>query len=205
MELEGSFNIFPLSELITMIAGSSVTGVLEVGVHQEGRLFSRDGRPYHASYADLVGVDAVSRLFELKDAPFRFVAGISCNEKTIHFDAWDLVAIAERQAQLVAYVRKYIPSMEWVPTLCDSGNGAQIQITESVWPLLTAIDGQRSVTAIAEFLGQVQIEVAAALARLIEQRLVAIEPPRTLIPHQAPSKSAPTRGLLDRLMATSSE
>jgi hypothetical protein len=205
MELEGSLTLFPLSELITMIAGSSVTGVLEVGVRQEGRLFSRDGRPYHAVYADLVGVDAVSRLFELKDAPFRFTAGIACDEKTIHFDAWDLVAIAERQAQLVAYVREHIPSMEWVPVLRDAGNGAQIQIHESIWPLLTAIDGQRSVAAITELLGQVQIEVAAAIAGLIEQNLVEIEPPRTRIPLQTPPKSASARGLLDRLMATSSE
>ena len=75
MQLDGTLDKFPLRELIEMIVYSSVTGVLETHAgHDVGRIFFRDGRPYHAVAGEWRGVDAIGAMFEERSAPFRFVA-----------------------------------------------------------------------------------------------------------------------------------
>jgi hypothetical protein len=71
VQLDGTLEKFPLRELIEMVVYSSVTGVLELAVGDGiGRLFFRDGRPYHAVAGEQVGADAVAAMFEERDAPF---------------------------------------------------------------------------------------------------------------------------------------
>ena len=60
MQLDGNLDKFPLRELIEMVVYSSVTGVLELRAGGDiGRLFFRDGQPYHASAGERVGIGAV--------------------------------------------------------------------------------------------------------------------------------------------------
>lgn len=179
MQLEGTLDKFPLRELIEMVTYSSVTGVLEVRLGQEiGQLFFKDGRPYHAQSGQLTGIDATAAMFEEHDAFFRFVADEESAESTMWQDSWEIIERSEELAGQWRSVRALIPSMQAVPLLHDAPAIGQVQISEAAWPVLAAIDGQRTVEQISEYLNLVLLDCCLALVFLIERGLIVIQPPR---------------------------
>ena len=223
MQLEGTLDKFPLRELIEMVTYSSVTGVLEVRVGAEvGQLFFRDGRPYHAQAGQLNGIDATASMFEERDALFRFVADEESAESTLWQDSWEIIERSEELAAQWRSVRLLIPSMDAVPVLHDSPALGQVQISEAAWPVLAAIDGQRTVQRISEYLNLVLLDCCLALVFLVERNLIVIQPPRQqakktklkrlalpstgATPEAEPAAAsspapAPTSGFLERLLA----
>ena len=179
MQLDGNLDKFPLRELIEMVTYSSVTGVLEVRTGDEiGQIFFTDGRPYHAVAGERAGLDAVAAMFEERDAPFRFVADQEIAETTIWHDTWELIERGEEQAQLWLGLRKRIASIECVPVLCGAPAASQVHISETAWPVLSAINGQRTVGEVAGYLNIVLVDAYQSLIVLADQGLVTIQPPR---------------------------
>ncbi len=84
MKLEGTLALFPLSELIAMVAYSSVTGALSIrGSGETGTLYFRDGLLYHARWGSLEGTPALAALLELQQAYFAFVSAITTEAETL--------------------------------------------------------------------------------------------------------------------------
>lgn len=84
MKLEGTLALFPLSELIAMVAYSSVTGALSIrGSSDPGILYFRDGRLYHARWGSMEGSSALTALLELRQAHFSFVSDITIESETL--------------------------------------------------------------------------------------------------------------------------
>jgi hypothetical protein len=209
VQLIGTLNKFPLRELIEMIVYSSVAGVLELQIGNEiGQLFFDDGRPYHAVVGDDTGFEAVGRMFEERDAMFRFVAGPTAGTETLWLDPWEMMERAERQARLWLSVRPRFPNLSYVPSLRSNAGVQQIHINEHTWPVLSAVDGQRDIAAIAETLGLAQLDVCVALASLLDQGLISVRAPHpALLEPRSPAgqqRSQSPRsgaGFFDRLLA----
>jgi hypothetical protein len=84
LKLEGTLALFPLSELIAMVAYSSVTGALSIrGSGDIGTLYFRDGLLYHARWGSLEGAPALAALLELRQAHFSFVSNITTEAETL--------------------------------------------------------------------------------------------------------------------------
>jgi len=219
VQLDGNLNIFPLRELIEMVVYSSVTGVLELRAGADiGRIFFRDGQPYHAAAGERVGMEAVAAMFEERDSPFRFVADREAEAATLWIDPWELIERGEMQARQWSRIRAFIPNVECVPALRSSPAANQIHISETVWPVLAAVDGRRNVVEVAAYLNLVLLDACVALADLVEQGLIDIRrslaaPAGTLFapPTAAGSPKAPSQpsevdqhtpaGFLERLLA----
>lgn len=207
MHLEGTLDQFSLRELIEMILYSSVGGVLEVGAADgKGRIFFSDGQPYHATDGDSRGFAAVCTMFQRSAEPFRFIAGEVAPDETLALDPLDMIERAEQQAQLWGRVRPRIPNASWVPVLCSTTDAEHIHISENVWPVLSAVDGQRSVARIAESLSVAELDVCLALVSLLDQGLISIRQPlpRHLEPRSSgatPARAAPSGGFFERLIA----
>jgi hypothetical protein len=219
VQLDGNLNKFPLRELIEMVVYSSVTGVLELRAGANiGQIFFRDGQPYHAAAGERTGMEAVAVMFEEHDSPFRFVADREAEASTLWIDPWEMIERGEAQARQWARIRTFIPNLECVPALRGTPAANQIHISETVWPVLSAVDGRRNVVEIATFLNLVLLDTCAALADLIEQGLIEIRrsfaaQPGTLFapptaaqpakesaqPGAADTRSTP--GFLERLLA----
>jgi hypothetical protein len=205
--------------LIEMVVYSSVTGVLELRAGADiGRIFFRDGQPYHAAAGQRTGMDAVAAMFEERDSPFRFVADREAEASTLWIDPWELIERGEAQATQWVRVRTFIPNLECVPVLRGAPAANQIHIRETAWPLLSAVDGRRNVAEIAAYLNLVLLDACVALADLVEQGLLEIRrsvagPTSTLFapPTAAGSQTASvqsseadsrsTAGFLERLLA----
>ena len=219
MQLDGNLNKFPLRELIEMVVYSSVTGVLELRAGADiGQIFFRDGQPYHAAAGERAGMEAIVAMFEERDSPFRFVADREAEASTLWIDPWEMIERGETQARQWSRIRAFVPDLACVPALSGTPSANQIHISETVWPVLAAVDGRRNVVEIAAFLNLVLLDACMALADLVEQGLIEIRralavpsstlfaPPTAAGAPKAPSQSSDadsrsTRGFLERLLA----
>jgi hypothetical protein len=175
MELEGTLETFPLKEIIDMMLYSSVTGALELSVGgAKGYMFCRDGRLYHVTYATLVGKEALLTLFERDDARFRFLAGMTTTEESLWVDPWDLIAQGERHAAVWQRIRPYVQDVESIPRLIRDVPPASLALSDTALTSVRLVDGQRSIRAIAEQLGQVTVEVAEAMAELVQAGFIQV-------------------------------
>jgi uncharacterized protein DUF4388 len=197
MQPESTIDQISLSELLSRMISSSVTGVLEVGDHPcIGQVFCRDGWVYHAASGDKVSVAALRRILEAQNARVRFIPGVTCETETLWRDPKVLIDFTKRQEELQARVRPYISSMTWVPLLHARTDDTRVQLSRDDWQVLAAVDGRRSVTEIAELLWQEPLEVALAISALVERGLVHVRPP------EAPYTTfMPAGGFLERLLA----
>ena len=194
MLLEGNIREFSLPDLLTMVADSGVTGLLEIGAHPHaGRIFCRDGGIYHVELRQHSDYDALHQLLECEDAPFRFVAGVQHTTETFWSDRQALIGFLRRHEQLYRRMRRHIPSLDWIPVLCTFSSDTCVRLSAAIWPVLAAIDGQRSVAEIAALIGQEPLEIGVAIGDLIARGLANIKPPRAALPQAAPAPSAPAR------------
>ena len=194
MQLEGSTQQYPLSELIVLISESSITGVLEIGAPDAiGRIFFRAGQVYHAEAGDASGFDAFRRLIQADNAPFHIILGAHHGDDTLWPDTRSLIGHVRRQELLYQRMRHHIPRLESVPVLRAANGDAQVRLDAALWPALALIDGQRSVAAIAAELGYEPFEVGMLLGQLVARGLAAIELPQSaaqLSPEQSACDAA---------------
>jgi hypothetical protein len=210
VNLEGTIGTFSLRELVEMIVYSSVTGVLVVGDGEgAGRLFFRDGLPYDALCNGMGGFDAAALLFNSDGLPFRFLAGPTSPGETLWMDPWELIERGEERARQWAHLQPYIPGVDWVPMLRTTAVTDHVHISEETWPVLSAVDGQRDVTAIAEHLDVAVVDVCQALAKLVEQKLLIMRAPQPAAPEPdaRPEEPEPQDegGFFERLIARTLE
>ncbi len=213
MQLEGYLSRFPLQELLELSVASLIDGAIEVqtpsGLH---RLFFREGELTHATSPEASGLDAVWPLFELNDAPFRFVAGATTRERSIGEPTLQIIEQAILLAQQWATVRPYISSLAVVPGLVSPVNGDQVRIFEEDWPILSSVDGVRSIADVARRASRDPLEVCIGLLRLKERGLVSLserqaahEPLPSLPPvaessMPRPTKAAPQKSFFAKLL-----
>lgn len=175
MQLEGLLSSFPLRELLELSAASLVNGAIEVqapsGVH---RLFFLQGTLVHATASDAGGFDAFWPLFELEDASFHFLVGATTRERTINEPILPLIAKAEALAQKWARVRPFVPCLDIVPELVSPAKDDRVRIFEEDWPILSMVDGIRTITDVARSAQLDRIEVCVGLLRLKERGLVSL-------------------------------
>lgn len=198
MQLDGFLSRFALRELLELSVTSLVSGAIEVhapaGTH---RIFFVEGQCVHATSPSASGFDALWPLFELSDAPFRFVAGLSARERTLHEPAAQLIDQAQELAMQWLTIRPYIPHLQVVPQLVTPANGEQVRIYEEDWPVLSWVDGTRTIAEIARVAMLDPIEVCTGLLRLKDRGLVSLCQMETSVgtqpPISAPAPAAPQR------------
>lgn len=184
MQLDGHIEQFPLRELIEMVVYSSVKGLLELRTSSDyALLYFTDGTPCYAQAGPYFGLEAVGYMFELRDASFRFYANSEPETQNLWMDALELIESAEHLAASWAPLRPHIPSMDAVPVLAPRINMDTVQINDAYWPVLSSIDGQRSINRIAETLRYNLLDVCIAVVALKQQGLILI--------HEAPALPAP--------------
>lgn len=175
MQLEGFLSRFALRELLELSIISLVTGAVEVeapaGTH---RIFFVEGCCVHASAPDAQGFDALWPLFELKDAPFRFVAGYTTAERTINEPTPSIIDQAQALARQWSTVRPHIPHLDIIPELVTPANGEQVRIYEEDWPILSGVDGSRTIQEVAHHAVLDPLEVCTGLMRLKERGLLKL-------------------------------
>jgi hypothetical protein len=204
VKLEGTIDTIPLRELIEMIAYSSVTGALNIYTESStGHLYFRDGHLYHCDAGDVIGIDALASMFELTEAGFSFVSDITSDQESLWGDLDYYMQTAERLAYRWTNIRSSITSLDLIPMLIVPLDTAVRRVGPSHHEVLERVDGQSTIRAITEDLGWAEIDVAEAIAKMVQDALAdlrgdAQEP-------EPVSISVARGGLFNRLLSRSGD
>ena len=199
MAFQGSLSELHLPDIIQLVSVSGKTGVfhLQDGALR-GQIFLNDGKIIHAQIDDTVGEEAVYALAIWRQGEFRFEPGTDTEARTITKSNTNLLMESARRLDEWRVLSKKIPSTDLVPEFVVQENReGQINLNTSEWLILSKIDGNRSVKAIAGASGLSVFDAAKMLYGLIATGLIRLkEPMAAAIPApaaaRAPAPRSPT-------------
>jgi hypothetical protein len=177
MAFQGSLAELHLPDIIQLISVSGKTGVFHLtdGDHK-GQIFLNDGKIVHAQLDDATGEEAVYALAIWSQGDFRFEPGVSTEVRTISKSKTHLLMEAARRLDEWRVLSKKIPSPELVPEFVVQDNReGQINLNTSEWLILSKIDGQRSIKAIAGAGGLSVFDASKILYGLVATGLIRLK------------------------------
>ncbi len=199
--LVGSLGVFTLSDVLTLLAGTSQTGELQVvGSGVDGRLWLSAGElsNAHVGSATTIG-EAVFELACVPEGWFYFTAGMasSSGQPTVPVAA----VLDEVEPQVVDWrqLRALVP-LESVVRLSPNPPGDDVQIRSDQWTVLTTIgSGGHTVRSLLDAIGGDHISGLRMLHELDSAGLVefvadegqAADTVPTLAPFAATTTAAP--------------
>ena len=189
MAFQGSLTELHLPDIIQLISVSGKTGVFHLTDGPlKGQIFLNDGKIVHAQLEDAVGEEAVYTLAIWSQGDFKFEPGIATELRTISKSNTNLLMEAARRLDEWRVLSKKIPSVDMIPEFVVQENReGQINLNTSEWMILSKIDGQRSLKAIAGS-GRLSVfDVAKILYGLIATGLIRLREPA----HEAAARPAP--------------
>ena len=195
MAFQGSLAELHLPDIIQLVGVSGKTGVFHlVDGDQEGQIYLRNGQIIHAELADLWGEEAVYALAIWRQGEFRFDAESAPPRETIQRSNTSLLMEAARRLDEWRVLSKKIPSVDRVPefVILENREG-QINLNTMEWLLLSKIDGQRSLRAIAGAAKLSVFDAAKLLYGLVATGLIRLKETSTSPDPAAPAlaSSAP--------------
>src|SRR5712692_8833317 len=167
MAFQGSLAELHLPDIIQLISVSGKTGVFHLtdgGLR--GQIFLSEGQIVHAQLEDASGEEAVYTLAIWSQGEFKFEPGVATQQRTISKSNTNLLMEAARRLDEWRVLAKKVPSMDLVPEfVVQEAREGQINLNTSEWLILSKIDGQRSVKAIAAASGLSVFDAAKMLYR----------------------------------------
>ena len=177
MAFQGSLAELHLPDIIQLISVSGKTGVFHLSDGGlKGKIYLHDGKIVHAQLEDAFGEEAVYALAIWSQGDFRFEPGVPTDQRTISKSNTSLLMEAARRLDEWRVLSKKIPSTELVPEFVVQENReGQINLNTSEWLILSKIDGQRTVKAIAAASGLSVFDAAKMLYGLIATGLIRLQ------------------------------
>lgn len=179
MAFQGSLAELHLPDIIQLISVSGKSGVFHLSDGSlRGQIHLHDGRIIHAQLDDVLGEEAVYALAIWSQGDFRFEPGTPTEQRTISKSNTNLLMEAARRLDEWRVLSKKIPSTEAIPQFVVQDNReGQINLNTSEWLVLSKIDGERSIKAIAAAAGLSVFDAAKLLYGLIATNLIRLREP----------------------------
>ena len=177
MAFQGSLAELHLPDIIQLVGVSGKTGVFHlVDGEQEGQIYLKNGQIVHAELAELSGEEAVYALAIWQQGEFRFDADSAPARETIQRSNTSLLMEAARRLDEWKVLAKKIPSVDRIPefVILENREG-QINLNTMEWLLLSKIDGQRSLRAIASAANLSVFDAAKLLYGLVATGLIRLK------------------------------
>ena len=176
MAFQGSLAELHLPDIIQLISVSGKTGVFHlIDGTLQGQIYLQDGKIVHAQIEDISGEEAVYALAIWSQGDFRFEPGIATEVQTISKSNTNLLMEAARRLDEWRVLSKKIPATEMIPEFVVQDNReGQISLNTGEWLILSKIDGQRSIKAIAAASGVSVFDTSKILYSLIVSGLIRL-------------------------------
>jgi hypothetical protein len=176
MAFQGSLAELHLPDIIQLISVSGKTGVFHlIDGALRGQIFLHDGKIVHAQIEDISGEEAVYALAIWSQGDFKFEPGVATEVQTISKSNTNLLMEAARRLDEWRVLSKKIPATEMVPEFVVQDNReGQISLNTGEWLILSKIDGQRSIKAIAAASGLSVFDTSKILYSLIVSGLIRL-------------------------------
>lgn len=225
MSLSGTLEVFPLEEVLRLVARSHTDGCLrvandQVANDQEGRIYIENGSLSYATVepdemlrarliasglateeslsrldvsaspltealsppvapsalAELIREQSVESLYRIRkpgSGDFEFLVGTRPRYATGQsFDIETIIAEAERRASEWADIESVVPDLTVPWRMVPSLEEESVNLSDTAWRFLAAMDGSCAVDALADRLGITRFQTARRMAELGRARLV---------------------------------
>jgi hypothetical protein len=194
MPLQGTFDVLGFADVLELLAQKETTGRLHVRSRSIGaNVYLEEGRLVGADvgeHPNTSTLDVRSRLeevcFELLEAErgsFEFVPDTTgMGPPTLSLQVDEVLESARKRLEEWREIQTVIPSLELHPSVIPVLGTDEVTLTRDRWRLLTAIDGRRSIRAIARMLVESDYEVCRNVKSLIEVGVVEIDSPTRALP-----------------------
>jgi hypothetical protein len=179
MPLQGTFDVLSFPDVLTLLASKTGTGRL----HARSRAFTanvffRDGRMVAADLGDSVSSvgDVAGRLeeicFELLEAErgsFEFMPDtMGTVESALTLEVDEVLEGARKRLDEWREIQAVVPSVDLHPKVVVDLDKEEVTLSRDRWRLLTAVDGRRSIRAIARSLSMSEYEICGMVKSLVE-------------------------------------
>jgi hypothetical protein len=200
MPLQGTFDVLGFADVLELLAQKETTGRLHVrsrsigaNVYLEGgRLVGADvGEHFNTSTLDVRSrlEEVCFELLEAERGSFEFVPDTTgMGPPTISLQVDEVLDSARKRLEEWREIQTVIPSLDLHPSVVPDLETDEVTLTRDRWRLLTAIDGRRSIRAVARLLMESDYEVCRSLKSMIEVGVVEIDAPSRSFPgpHREP-------------------
>jgi hypothetical protein len=178
MAFQGTLAELHLPDIIQLISVSGKTGVFHLtNGALAGEIYLNDGKIVHAQLDEVSGEEAVYALAIWSQGDFRFDPGVAIELRTITKSNTNLLMEAARRLDEWRVLSKKVPSTDLVPEfVVQEHREGQINLNTTEWLILSKIDGQRSVKAIAVATKLSAFDAAKILYGLIATGLIRLRP-----------------------------
>ena len=203
--LQGSFDTFDFAEVLVVLSQKRQTGKLRLHSGPASvDLYLADGNLVHAESVDhgspprVAGTrsrleEACFEVLRWDHGTFEFHPGVSPQSpRGLDATVDSVLAGARQRLEVWERVESIIPSMDVQPRLARELRAKEVVIDQRSWQVLAAIDGRRTVTALARILSVSAFELCQLLSRLVNDGLVEVN----LRPKVAIAPPAPRAGSL---------
>ena len=185
--LQGSFDTFDFAEVLVVLSQKNQTGKLRLHSGPASvDLYLADGKLVHAESVDHGSPPRVaatrSRLeeacFEVlrwDHGSFEFHSGVSPQSpRGLDASVDSVLEGARRRLEVWDRVESIIPSMDVQPRLARELGSREVVIDQQAWRVLAAIDGRRTVGALARVLSVSAFELCQLLSRMVNDGLIEV-------------------------------
>jgi Domain of unknown function (DUF4388) len=193
MSLTGTFDALDFAEVLELLARRSCTGRLSfragsvhatvhlddgsaVGVEVSGTGWRDPGRSWRTSLEEVCFqiLRSGRGSFEFQPAERRETPAAGSVRLT------EVVAAAQKRLALWREVESVIPSMSAIPQLSEGLITDSMTVNQEQWRVICAIDGRRTIAAVARRLEMDQLGLAQILKPLVEDGALALAGPESL-------------------------
>ena len=173
--LSGNLAQLKLIDILRLLHLSGRTGQLELTSDDGkfGEIYLVNGRITHSLYEEWIGEEAVYGLFSWAEGIFRFHADETTDERTVSLDTNQILEEALTYASEWERIRQVVPSSNAIFRLA-SRPAADVQLRAEDWSVLTQLDGEKTVTEIAEASQLNELFTSKIICRLQELGLIEL-------------------------------
>jgi hypothetical protein len=193
MPLQGTFDVLGFADVLQLLGRRRVTGRLHVrsraiGANlylDEGLLIGADVGDHSTNTASDVRGRLEEICFELLETDrgsFEFVPDlVGMGAVTVSVKVETVLARARRRLEEWRQIQTVIPSLDLHPRVVSHLETDQVTLNRERWRLITAIDGRRSLRALARNLGLGEYETCRMVKSLMDDGVIELDGPQAAL------------------------
>jgi DNA-binding MarR family transcriptional regulator len=193
MPFTGTFDILNFTDVLKLLGGKQLTGRLHVrsrsiGANlylEEGLLVGGDVGEHQTTSSTEVRSRIEEICFELLEAErgtFEFLPDTPiAAQYPVSLQIESVLIQARKRLEEWREIQAVIPSLDVHPRIVNDLNRDEVTLSRERWRLMTAIDGRRSIRAIARSLGGSDYDVCRMIKSLVDEGMVAVDAPQRAV------------------------
>ncbi len=190
--LAGDLSEFPLTDIIQLVDLSKKTGAVHIqgkrsSQQMEGWLYFRDGKIIGADVPGMAPLEAVYTFFTFSSGPFQLYDDVVLEQPTITVSNEIIIMEGIMRQDAWANIQEQVPSLAMVPRLIPNPalGTTEINLEAEEWRVLTMVNGNNTVTQIAQQSGLGEFRTCEIIAQLLSNGLIeerAVQPAEKVLP-----------------------